>query len=265
MSDWLLAIPSYKRTERLVDATLATLARGKVPAGRITIFVANEEELELYKAAVPRSLYGSMVVGEVGVNKVRNCIVKHYTHGQPLVQCDDDVRDVMVLDATGKKLAPIEDLGSFFNIAFAKARRAGARLWGLYPVCNAFYMKAGVTTDLRQITGVVWGGINDQRLPGMHCWSKSDIERTLQYYVVDGTVLRFNNVAAKQRSWTEPGGCQAPGIRSVATAREAAEYLCLKFRGLCHMAKESQGQAQVRLKDTIGLGDKLLHLKRGGR
>jgi hypothetical protein len=236
-----------------------------VPAEKITIFVANEEERVLYDGFVPKDLYGELVVGEVGMNKVRNCIVKHYQHGQRLVQFDDDVRDVMRLDATGKKLDPITQLGPFFDLAFAKARCAGARLWGLYPVCNAFYMKHGVTTDLRQITGVVWGGINDQQLPEMHCWSKSDIERTLQYYVVDGTVLRFNDVAAKQRPWKEPGGCQAPGIRSSVTAKEAAEYLCQKYRGLCHMAKESQGQAQVKLKDTLGIGARLLHLKRGVR
>jgi hypothetical protein len=263
VSDWVVAIPSYKRTGRLVDSTLSTLSRGGVTPAKITIFVANEEERGMYETAVPKELYGGMVVGEVGMNKVRNCIVKHYAHGQPLVQFDDDVRDVMALDPTGKKLEPITELVPFFDLAFAKSRHCGARLWGLYPVCNAFYMKPGVTTDLRQITGVVWGGINDHRLPEMHCWSKSDIERTLQYYAVDGTVLRFNNVAAKQRPWKEPGGCQAHGIRSAATSKEAAEYLCQKYRGLCHMAKESQGQAQVKLKDTIGLGSRILHLRRG--
>lgn len=263
MSDWLVAIPSYKRVQRLTDSTLDTLARGGVSAHKITVFVANEEERADYQAALPRDRYGSIVVGEVGMNKVRNCIVRHYQHGQPLVQLDDDVRDIMALDATGKKLEAIRDLPKMFDRAFAISHYAGARLWGLYPVCNAFYMKPGFTTDLRQITGVVWGGINDHKLPEMACWSKSDIERTLQYYVVDGTVLRFNNLSAKQRPWTEPGGCQAPGIRSPETAMAATEYLCKKFSGLCQRIKDSQGQAQVRLKDTIGLGKRLRHLKTG--
>lgn len=263
MSDWLVAIPSYMRTQRLTDSTLATLAAGGVPAAKIKVFVANEEERELYESMVPRGLYSELVVGEVGMNKVRNCIIKHYPHGQRLVQFDDDVRAVLKLDATGKKLEPITDLPAFFELAFAMMARAGANLWGLYPVCNAFYMKKGFTTDLRQITGVVWGGINDHHLPPMSCWSKSDIERTLQYYVRDGAVLRFNEVSAQQRPWTEPGGCQAPNNRTPETARQAAEYLCRTYRGLCHLTKPSQGQVQVKLKDTIGLGEKIRQARRG--
>ena len=44
MCDYVIAIPSYKRSKVIIDKSLKMLKTGGVPASKIVIFVANEEE-----------------------------------------------------------------------------------------------------------------------------------------------------------------------------------------------------------------------------
>lgn len=254
MSDWLVAVPSYKRVRRLAESTLPTLARGGVPAEKVTVFVADETEAEEYRQGLPKDLYKEIVVTEKGIARSRSQIAKHYPQNQQVVSVDDDVRGMLKLDSAGNKLVPMEDLAGFFGMAFALCRRHGARLWGLYPVSNAFFMRHGFTTDLRPVIGVVHGYVTDHSMPDLTCESKEDLERTLLYYRRDGAVVRFNEISAKQRSWDEPGGLQTPGGRTVELSAEVSKRLCQMFPGLCFPAPELHGHAQVKLKDTLGLG-----------
>jgi hypothetical protein len=52
LSDWVIAIPSYKRYDMLVEKTLTTLKNYKIPPLVITVFVADKEE-----EAIRRSRY----------------------------------------------------------------------------------------------------------------------------------------------------------------------------------------------------------------
>jgi cellulose synthase/poly-beta-1,6-N-acetylglucosamine synthase-like glycosyltransferase len=54
LSDWMIAIPSYKRQDTLIEQTLATLKHYKIPPSRITVFVADKEEKKLYEEAIPK-------------------------------------------------------------------------------------------------------------------------------------------------------------------------------------------------------------------
>jgi cellulose synthase/poly-beta-1,6-N-acetylglucosamine synthase-like glycosyltransferase len=62
-SDYVIAIPSYKRVETLKEKTLATLAKYKISASKIYIFVANKEEEAAYKAGLEPDTYAKIVVG----------------------------------------------------------------------------------------------------------------------------------------------------------------------------------------------------------
>jgi len=44
-----VAIPSYKRADALLKKSLLTLSNGRVNSSRIYIFVANEEEQQIYE------------------------------------------------------------------------------------------------------------------------------------------------------------------------------------------------------------------------
>ena len=81
LSEWIIAIPSYKRQDQIVDETLLTLEHYKIPPSKITIFVADKEEKKLYEEAIPEGTVKDIVVGILGIDKVRNLILDYYPKG----------------------------------------------------------------------------------------------------------------------------------------------------------------------------------------
>ena len=99
-------------------------------------------------------------------------------------------------------------------------------LWGVYPLGVAFYMTDTITTDLRFIVGPMWGIINRHRKDlKLTIDEKEDSERTLQHWIIDGAVLRFNNVAIDTRYYKNKGGLQAEGKNRKQEALKSVYYL----------------------------------------
>ena len=95
MIDYQIAIPSYKRSETIKKKTLKVLAEYDIPPERVTVFVANEEELEAYTKSLSEHQYGgNIVVGVPTIGKQRNFIEKYYPEGTRLMMFDDDIKRV---------------------------------------------------------------------------------------------------------------------------------------------------------------------------
>lgn len=207
---WRVVIPSYKREETVQKKTLATLKRYGIPATQITIFVANAEQKAVYEAALPRGAVKEMIVGEPGLAQVRNYILNYYPKGTKIVMMDDDVTGFVERTADGG-MRPLRSLKAVINKGFAEADKAGASLWGVYPVPNGFFMKPTITQDLKFIIGSFWGILNPGSGPdGIHLpmSEKEDYIRTLMSFDRDGTVVRINYVSPKTAYYKEPGGMQ---------------------------------------------------------
>jgi len=246
-SAWHVAIPTYQRPNTLVAKTMRTLLGGGVDPARITVFVANADEARGYALALAPGSYRQIVVGAHGIHSARNAITAHYPDGARVVEIDDDIRAVK-RRVGPKELQPVGDLAHLFDAAFAACARHGARLWGLYPVCNPMFMRTGYTLDLRAIIGTVCGRVVDKTQPPLRCAVKVDIERTLLYWRADGRVLRYGDLAPVQNARTEPGGLQTPGGRTLAASEAAADYLVRTYPDLCVRAKPRKGgHAEVRL------------------
>jgi len=78
LSDWIIAIPSYKRPDLISEKTLAMLKHYKIPHSKITIFVADKAEKKLCEEAIPEGTVKDIVVGILGIDKVRNFILDYY-------------------------------------------------------------------------------------------------------------------------------------------------------------------------------------------
>jgi hypothetical protein len=211
LGNWRIVIPSYKREETVQSKTLATLKRYGIPASKITIFVANKEQKAIYEAALPKGAVRELIVGEPGLAQVRNYILDYYPKGTKIVMMDDDVTGFVERREDGG-IRPLRSLKAIIQRGFAEAAKAGASLWGVYPVPNGFFMKPTITTDLKFIIGSFWGIINPGasaeggiRLPMSE---KEDYIRTLMAYDRDGTVVRLNYVSPKTAYYKEPGGMQ---------------------------------------------------------
>ena len=109
-----------------------------------------------------------------------------------------------------------------------------------------------VTTDLRFIVGPFWGMINRHRKDlQLTINEKENSERTLQNWVIDGSVLRFNNIGIETKYYKNKGGMQNnstdPNYRK-EEALKSAHYLHNKYPTLTklNLSKKS-GIPEIKL------------------
>ena len=243
-SNYVVAIPSYNRPDEIVAKTLLTLLDGGVSKNKIYIFVANAQQEKMYESVVPKTLYNEIVVGKIGIAQQRKFISRFFPVGQYVVSLDDDVEEVLML--RGEKLVHINDLDAFFKKAYLMLKREGLFIWGIYPVRNPFFMYNKVTTDLRFIIGVMFGYINRgvKRLePSTKAEGKEDYEQTILYYLMDGGVMRFNNVTPKTK-FNASGGL---GKERQLMNKLAAEYLEKTYPDIITVFHRKNGMTEVKL------------------
>jgi len=248
-TDWIVAIPSYKRPETLRDKTLALLHSYKVPAQKIHVFVADKEQEKLYKDTLKSGTYGHIHVGVPGMAAIRNYITEFFPKGKMILNMDDDIKDFIQLRAGFKRGGPLTGFSQKIASAFALAKKTGFRLFGFYPVVNAFFMKEGPPTeDLRYIIGSVWGIINPGKILTVTIDDKEDYLRSIMMYLLDGGVIRYTNIAPVSAYYTEPGGMQE--TRTMKRIEASAKAMVKAFPDLVtlNLTKKS-GIPEVRLRD----------------
>ena len=254
-TNYIIVIPSYNRPELIQTKTLSLLQKHNIDSSIITIFVSDKEQYDLYKEKIPSSFYNKLIIGVKGLKNQRNFINNYYPEGVQIVQMDDDIDKIVQLvsrkrsrnrskrqsktksksitkrkTSTYKTLKPIENLDTFIKEAFAKCKANGIFLWGIYPLANAYFMTDTRTTNLRFIVGPMFGMINRHR-PDLQLTvdEKENSERTLQHWVIDGKVLRFNNIGLETKYYKNKGGMQDEGKDRKEEALKSIIYLHNKY------------------------------------
>jgi hypothetical protein len=257
--DYVIAIPSYKRAETLRDKTLTVLEHYGIPARKIHVFVANKDEKAVYQEILKKGTYGELIVGVPGMGAIRNFITTYYPIGKRIVNVDDDISAFIQFSENARRHeAPLDNLDSFIRKAFADSKKSGFRLWGVYPVANGFFMKAGPpSSDLKYIIGCFWGITN----PGLSTLKvtiddKEDYLRSIIMYLADGGVLRYRDLAPKTAYYKEPGGMQEERTKNRVT--KSAEVLHKAFPILTSLnATKKSGYLELRLKDKREEGERI--------
>ncbi len=255
-SDWIIAIPSYRRAETLRDKTLQTLKHYKIPRAKIHVFVANKEEAATYKATLDPTTYGHLHIAEPGMAAVRNYITRFFPVGKQIFNMDDDIRGfIEFADGARRNERPLRSLSDAITRGFAEARRTGFRLFGFYPVANGYFMKEGHTTDLKYVIGAVWGIVNPGKVLTVTIDDKEDYLRSVIMYLLDGGIIRYNNVAPQTAYYKEPGGMQE--TRTLRRVEVSAKAMVEAFPDLVtiNLTKKS-GMPEVRLRDKRAEADR---------
>jgi len=251
--DYIVAIPSYKRTEGLKEKTLAVLKHYNIPPSKIYIFVADKEEEENYRNALEQGSYHKIIVAVKGLSQARNFIAEYFPIGKKIVYFDDDVKGFIEFDETKPRHEkPLVSLEKVIQRGFAECVKHGCRFWGAYPSANGFFMKDTVSTDLKFIQGCFFGifnpGSKELHLPGNG--EKEDYYRTLRMYQLDGCVVRLNYVAPKTSVYGTPGGLQANPDRA-KREKEMVELLMKEFPDWVQLnPRRKSGFMEIRIKDT---------------
>ena len=203
--NYIIAIPSFERSESIAKKTLATLERFNVSKEKIHIFVV-EEEYDDYFSRYNDNTEGTVgykiIKGVHGLKQQRHFIESYFKEGERIIFIDDDIMDFDFHEKT---------FDDFITEAFNICIDNGCYLFSIYPVWNKFYREKQkyMTTDLRFCIGSFYGIINrhssDLQLTVPNSM-KGDVERTLKYYIKDGIVIRFNQYAFKSKMYSM-GGC----------------------------------------------------------
>jgi hypothetical protein len=237
-----IAIPSLSRADIICHKTLKLCKLFNIPQDKIYIFVILPEKCSYIFELKKHNLENiNIIVGPIGLDKMRNFITNYFDEGEYLLNMDDDIDaiyklsiDTTITDlkkASRYKLLEIkDDFISLINNTFEICKKENIGLFGIYPVKNGYFMKSlpDITYDLRFCVGTLWGCINDKSII-INIEEKEDFDRTLQYYIKYGKILRLNTITIKTRYYKTQGGMQQNNIDRKETSKESCKYLLEKY------------------------------------
>ena len=204
MSKYIFAIPSYKRPDN--QAAMKWLNSLGFTRADIVVGTQTRTDYEEYKR-----LHGenARITFRPG-----NCIADNKNAlldvcaGYRVVMLSDAVKRICRLAPSGKTV-PIESKSELLMIIdrnFRIAQQEGAVLWGLYPVCNAFFMDNTYTVN-NLIMGCCMGFFEDNTMRFRREFRvKEDWEISLRAIDCGQRVVRFNDAAFDRRHKIK-GGC----------------------------------------------------------
>lgn len=229
-----IAIPTYRRSDVAFKFTLGYLRDCPgLDWARVTLFVSDDEDFVNYSMACEAAGIKPQIVvtHAASLREKFNFIHRHYAPGARVVLFEDDIKQLSI-KAGEKKLERWTNIVAEFEGAFSLCEWKGARLFGVCPFANAFYMKEAVSYNLKFIVANCFGFIaTGDPAREITLDAKSDYERTLLYYIHDSAVVRLNYVCVVTNNYTTAGGLQtelADG-RRLEAERAACDYLTRRY------------------------------------
>ena len=211
-TDYIVCIPSYKRSTICNDKTLTMLKKNNIASEKIYVYVANKEEYDEYIKVLDKTYYHQLIIGKKGLVNQKQFIMESWKEGKHIVFFDDDVASI---DLSLSPLFKKHNLDYFMKYAFKECVKEHSYMWGVYAVFNPFFRKPKkeISKDLTFIVGAFYGIINRPKLNSIKLNittkendQKDDVERTIKYYIEDGIVLRFNKIGFITKYYGNEGG-----------------------------------------------------------
>lgn len=228
------AIPTYKRVEK--QLTLEMLKNFGYAKEDIVMSTQTEEDYKAYNEK-----YGNdcTVIYREGhsVTDNRNTLLDYFEKGQWLIMLDDDIKAFFKLNGNGFiKIETREELDKMFNDFFEYTEKNNGKMWGVYPIKNAFFMKQSISK--RNIINSCLGIINDLRFDEDYK-AKEDIELCCRYLKKGYNVIRFNFITYDVKH-KQKGGCS--DTWKTDENIKVSNKLVLKYPKLLRLNKKREGE-----------------------
>ena len=255
--DYRIAIPTISRSKTIKEKTIGYLLRTDIDLSKIDIFFSNPDEIDDYKKQLKDLPIGNYIpTNQKHIRLQRNFISKYYPENTFILGIDDDIQSIRI-KINDKKTQELTQLNEFIINAFQVSQNNKSDLWGIGAVLNPFFMKNAVSFNLKYIVGCFYGWRNTHLSKNIlstekgsvgYLYGKEDYERSIQYYIADGKVTRFNYVAPKTKYYSEDGGIQT--YRTIENEGNGVNYLLKNYPSFCRKKNTKEGKyPEVRLKD----------------
>ena len=186
---WEVAVHSHHSASVCRDSALKVLRHYKVPATKITVFLAEGHKESDYKAILKSGSYHKLVSTTGNLDVFLN---DYFPAGTQVLHIQDDVKGF--LEVGGNLL---KSLLGIIKTGFQECEKHGANLWGIYPHAVGSLLRPSVSTELKYISGCFWGCISlGSTFIKLAVPEKADYERSILYFKRDKKVIRLNFVAA---------------------------------------------------------------------
>jgi len=219
-------IPSYNRAGKV--KTIELLKKNNIDIKQIYIFVVEEEHLE-YKKHYPEY---KIIIGEKGLVNQRQFINNYFKEGAKIVSMDDDLYAIRQFnEIEGVKTLTDTDLKAFICAGFKECIRVSSCIFGIYPNDNYNRdMSDSITYDLCFLIGHLFGYIN--RKNGklkIDYDQKEDYIRSLKYFLLDGVLVRFNNVCCITNTYKNAGGMNTDSNKRIEENNHTVDKLIKEY------------------------------------
>lgn len=215
-------IPTYKRYGKV--APISDLG---LPMDRFVLCVNDKDEMRQYRKYYPDVEIA--VAGVKGCTAARNWLLDNAKEGTCMVQMDDDVTGLFELRGKGRenliKMTGAE-LDSFIQKGFDTCIRNKTNLWGVYPVCNHFFMSQTIVPH-GHVVGMFMGIVVGPERFNPDLNSKVDYEFTIQHILRYKKIVRYNYVCVKGKYASNKGGLQT--VRNAEREEAEVQYLLQKY------------------------------------
>tara|TARA_A100000172_G_scaffold26561_1_gene15550 strand:+ start:564 stop:1349 length:786 start_codon:yes stop_codon:yes gene_type:complete len=255
--DYRIAIPTIARAKTIREKTIGYFLRTDVDLSKIDIFFSDPSEIDEYKKVLgDLPIKNYIPTNQKHIRLQRNFIAKYYPENTFVVGIDDDIQSLQT-KINDKKTVELTQFNDFVINAFNVSQANKSDIWGVSAVLNPFFMKNAVSFSLKYIVACFYGWRNTHLPKNLlstekgvdgQLYGKEDYEKSIQYYIADGKVTRFNYVAPKTKYYSEDGGIQV--YRTLENERLGVEYLLRTYPSFCRRKKTKEGKyAEVRLRD----------------
>ena len=249
-----VAIPSFRREDKLCLQTLSLLRFYKWDMSRVHVFVDPQarrdngaSEYDVYWRYMKENSFGLVHLhpGGPGLCNQYNRIFEFFAGEPQLVVMSDTVPKIMMRKKRSFELEelPRGDLQPLVSLAFALSKSINLRTWSLGSCKSARNMRPGIISRKCGLLDGNFFGVDLTKTPRIqldHSGYTTDIEFSVKAWVADGGMLRFSGISAMHEYRSSGGHAQdktdAQAAREEATDASlkqlAEEYPCLlKFIG----------------------------------
>ena len=235
LDDYVIAVRSYARATVFPQKTYRMLAHNGL-TDRLYVFVANEEELVAYEAALAGKEYRALVVGELGGAKAIRAICRYFPRGKRIVFMDDDLdRFFAAPSPTERFVGDATNLGCYLEDGFRTIDRWGLGAFTFSFMSNRMWLRGKPFKEFRPFTlaGNFFGTRNDPDMIVTEYSHGDDLVRSVRFLERYGGALVYWWAGFVTRYGKEAGGMQQSGNRgsAAATLARTGEVSWLEYRG----------------------------------
>ncbi len=246
--DYTIVIPTYKRANTFYKKTYSRIIKPYNLEAKVLLLIQSDEDAEEYEQRTPEL---QQLRTPSGLLNTMNFISNYYPVDKPIVVMHDDLTRLLYVEPPSTKRINVSNAHVLFQQMFNSMRTHECNLGGFYPTDHPLTMsqQQPITTDLRFIHDPLTFMYNKKimiRTDFTH--HKMDFQRTIEYYKLDGKVLRYNHHAfcTAYNPKTNEGGF---GYRSAEEEKEVCEMFVKEYgKYISRVVKHKNGSTSLVLR-----------------